>query len=114
MKHDRLNARLNPTMLASMMRHPPSGSVISAFGITRAVGWFLALEDPAGVNAGKSVLIQKTAPVAHQPAGRGELTSRGNSRHRVAERQGGKHFAPLWSAEPGGNLGPSRLDAYRI
>ena len=60
----------------------------------RQVGWLLALENAAGVDAGLTVRVRNTAAVAHQAAGRGELAILVDRRHRVANRQRGELFAP--------------------
>jgi hypothetical protein len=46
----------------------------------RQVGWLLALEDAAGVNANLAKCIRKAGAIAHEAAGRGELAPRVNCR----------------------------------
>src|SRR5262245_55480503 len=48
------------------------------------VGWLLALENPAGVDANLSIRIREAPTIAHQTAGRDELTQRINSGQCVA------------------------------
>src|SRR5437660_453652 len=62
--------------------------------LDREVGRFLALEDPAGVGADNTKVARKTASIAHQTAGRGELAILVDRGHRVAERQRGELLAP--------------------
>src|SRR6516165_1268811 len=51
------------------------------------VGWLLALENPAGVDTNLSIGLREAPTVAHQAAGRDELTQRVNSRQRIARRR---------------------------
>ncbi len=48
-------------------------------------GWFLAVEDAAGVNAHLLIGIGKISSVAHQPAARGERTKLIDRGHRVPD-----------------------------
>jgi hypothetical protein len=58
------------------------------------IGGLVALENPAGVDAGLTVHVRNTASVAHQAASRGELAILEDRGHRVAERQCGELLAP--------------------
>src|SRR5215467_6738735 len=51
------------------------------------VGWLLALENPPGVDANLSIRVREAPTIAHQTAGRDELTQRVNSRQRIARRR---------------------------
>src|SRR5215469_8465935 len=51
------------------------------------VGWLLALENSAGVDTNLSIGLREAPTVAHQAAGRDELTHRVNSRQRIARRR---------------------------
>src|SRR5215471_32560 len=62
--------------------------------LDRQIGGLLALENPAGVNAGNTGRVWDTAAVAHQAAGRGERAIREDRRQSVAERQSGELFEP--------------------
>ena len=53
--------------------------------LDRQVGGLLALENPAGVDAGLTVRIRKAGSVAHQAASRGELAKLVDRGHRVAD-----------------------------
>ena len=55
--------------------------------LDRQIGGLRALENSAGIDAGLTICIGKTGSVAHQAAGRGELTQRVNRRQRVARRK---------------------------
>src|SRR5208282_1719918 len=50
------------------------------------------LENTAGIDAGLAVRVGKTASIAHQAAGRGELVILVDRGHLVAERQGAESF----------------------
>src|ERR1700730_300275 len=53
----------------------------------RQVGWFLALEDAADVNASLANCISNARSVAHQPAGFGKRARKMDRRQRVTRRQ---------------------------
>ena len=57
-------------------------------------GGLLAFENSAGVDAEQTVRVRKTASVAHQSAGCGETTHKGNRRNRMLRRQCGNLPAP--------------------
>ena len=60
----------------------------------RQVGRLLALENAASVDPDLTVLVGKTAAVAHQAAGFGELTKLEDRRHRMSRCQCGELHAP--------------------
>ena len=53
----------------------------------RQVGGLLALENPAGIDAGLTKRVRNIGSVAHQTAGRCELARLIDRGHRVAKRQ---------------------------
>jgi hypothetical protein len=55
--------------------------------LDRQTGGIGSVENLAGIDAGLAICIGKTGSVAHQAAGRGELTQRVNCRQRVARRK---------------------------
>ena len=55
--------------------------------LDRQTGGIGAVGNTAGIDAGLAICIGKTGSVAHQAAGRGELTQRVNRRQRVARRK---------------------------
>src|SRR4029453_10012349 len=53
-------------------------------------GRIFALENPAGINAGHAVAVQKVRSVAHQTASRGKAPPLSDRWYGVANRQGGQ------------------------
>src|SRR6516225_10028456 len=63
--------------------------------LDRHVGWLVALENAAGVDAREAIQVpQFWATVAHQSAGRGERAKRIDCGHGVAERLRSELLAP--------------------
>src|SRR6516165_6800303 len=59
------------------------------------VGWLLALENPACVDASQTIGIRKTASVTHQTSGCDERARLIDCRYPIAERQCGELFVPI-------------------
>src|SRR5262249_54282380 len=85
------------------------------------VGRLLALENAAGVNAGKPVAGRNIACVAREAAGRNELAIMENRRYCVMERQRCKLFAPATKEritaadyEPGHSTLSNNACEYRL
>ena len=53
-------------------------------------GGIFTLENPAGVNAGQAVAVQRVRSVVHQTASRSKVTILRDRGHGVANRQGGE------------------------
>ena len=87
----------------------------------RQVGRLLALENPAGVDAGLTVRVRKIAAVAHQAAGHGELAIleiagtawRTASAASCSLRLLKNASVPITSA-PGSQLDQGREDRFEI
>src|SRR5207344_868441 len=62
--------------------------------LNRQVGRLIAFENPAGVDACCPECVRKTASIAHQAAGRGELTKLIDRGHCVPHRQRRELFEP--------------------
>ena len=96
MRSDHGCAQFDPTYSITSSARPSSGSRDGEaerlgglevddqldFGrlLDRQIGGLLALENPAGVDAGLAIGIGNARSVAHQAAGRGELAHMGRSR----------------------------------
>jgi hypothetical protein len=61
--------------------------------LDRQIGRLLALENPAGVDAGLAVRLRNAAPIAHQPAADGEVARLKDRRSCVPEGQVNNPFA---------------------
>src|SRR6516165_10228820 len=61
----------------------------------RQVGGLLALENPAGVNAGLAICVAKVRSVAHQAADLGSLAPGIDRRHPVVSRQRSELYATV-------------------
>ena len=61
--------------------------------LDRQIGGLLALEDAAGVEAGKTVRVLDTTSVTDKAAGCGEIACLKDCGHRMANRQCGKLLA---------------------
>src|ERR1700730_8431841 len=59
----------------------------------RQIGWLLALEDAADIDAKLAIQIRSIYPIAHQTAGRSIFAKVVHRRHRMARGQGHKLFA---------------------
>ena len=69
--------------------------------IDRQVGGLLALENPAGVDAGLAICVGNARSVAHQAAGFGRLTQGIDRRHPMVRRQRNELYARLLNNGPG-------------
>src|SRR5262249_12662710 len=85
------------------------------------VVWLLALENPAGVDAGLTVRFLSIAAVAHQTSGRGERSPLEDRGHSVVDRQGGELLGPAIEdcigadhERAGSQLGQGREDRIEI